>query len=480
MTDRLDVVIVGAGVAGIAMAAQLERAGVSSYAIIERANAIGGTWRDNTYPGAGCDVPSHLYCFSFAPNPDWSRKFAEQEEILAYLQSCVDRFGLRDKIRLSTTVERAEFDADGACWRIATSGGAVEARFLIAGCGQLGRPWTPPLEGLDQFEGTSFHSARWNHDLDLNALRIAVVGNGASAIQFVPRIAPLAKHITVFQRSAHWIVPKPDRAYAGLEKWLFRRFPFFQRLHRQQIYWQLEARFFAFQKGSAAGRYAKRMARAELERVSDPALRARLTPDYTVGCKRILISNDYYETLERPNVSVETQPIDRVHPAEITCGVANHPTDVIIFATGFATTEFLAGLDIVAEGRRLHETWRDGAEAHLGITVSGFPNMFLLYGPNTNLGHNSIIFMIECQVRYIIKCLAKLKRRGGRSIEVRADVQRRYNRGLQDSLGRLVWSADCSSWYKDDAGRITNNWASFAAGYWWHTRRVRISDFHVA
>lgn len=477
MSDSYEVVIVGAGIAGIAMAAQLEAAGVTSYIVVDKAAGIGGTWRANTYPGAGCDVPSHLYCFSFAPNPDWSRKFAEQSEILAYLEGCVDRFGIRAKLRLGTTVRGAEFDASEARWRIATSHGDLSARFFVVGCGQLGRPSTPRLAGLDRFRGATFHSARWDHDADLAGRKIAVVGNGASAVQFVPQIAPRAAHLTVFQRSAHWLVAKPDRAYVGLERFLFRHVPAVRRLHRYNIYWQLEARFLAFRRGSLLGRHAARAARRELDAVADPSLRDRLTPDYTIGCKRILISNAYYAALQRPNVSLETRPIDRVDETAVVCGGTPYPTDAIIFATGFATTEFLPGLDIRAGDQILHDAWRGGAQAHLGITVAGFPNMFLLYGPNTNLGHNSIIFMIECQVRHIIQCMATLRRRGQRSIEVRADVQRRYNEDLQEALGRSVWSGDCDSWYKNDAGRITNNWASFAAGYWWRTRRVELSDF---
>jgi cation diffusion facilitator CzcD-associated flavoprotein CzcO len=465
------------------MGIQLRKAGFSSFTIFEKSNDVGGTWLDNSYPGAACDVPSHLYSFSFERKPDWSRVFAPQAEIQAYFRRCAAKYGLLPHIRFGTEVEGASFDERAGVWRLRTAAGeSIEADVVVSGLGQLNRPHVPDLPGLASFEGTTFHSARWDHAHDLAGEDVAVIGNAASAIQFIPRIAPKAARLYVFQRTPNWTIARRDRAYSEREKRMFASVPGLERLYRWFIYLMLELRFFAFHEGSWLGRRMERSAREWLRsQVRDPALREALTPDYPVGCKRILISDDYYASLERPNVEVVTSPIERVTPRGIaTRDGRERPVDTLVFATGFETTSFLAPLGIEGlGGRKLQEVWRDGAEAYLGIAAAGFPNLFMLYGPNTNLGHNSILFMIECQVSYVVRCLRELARRDLAWLDVRADVQERYNRELQERLRKTAWAAGCTSWYKTEAGKITNNWSGFTLDYWRRTLRPDWSAFHA-
>lgn len=476
-----DVAILGAGAAGVCMAIRLRQAGIHSFTVYEKSQRVAGTWRDNTYPGAACDVPSHLYCFSFEPNPGWSRKFSGQPEIRAYLEHCVDKYRLAPHLRLGTEIAGARFDDAAGLWRLRSSAGDERAaRILVTATGQLNRPRVPALPGLDQFAGQWFHSARWNHDRDLSGRRVAVIGNGASAIQFIPQIAPVTGRLHVFQRSASWIVPRLDREHGRVERWLFEHLPGAMRLYRGSLYWALEARFLALLTGSPVARWVERRATAHMEaHIADPGLRARLTPDYPIGCKRILISDDYYPALARPGVEVVTSPIDRVtRDGIVTADAVVRAVDTIVFATGFETTRFLAPIRIEGrDGRTLEQVWRDGAEAYLGVAVSGFPNLFLLYGPNTNLGHNSIIFMIECQVHYVLRCIEALARRRLSHIDVRDQAMAEYNAALQRDLERTVWGAGCTSWYKTASGKLTNNWSGFTVDYWRRTRRPDLAAF---
>jgi cation diffusion facilitator CzcD-associated flavoprotein CzcO len=460
------------------MAMRLKRAGHDDFTIIERSSGVGGTWHDNRYPGAACDVPSHLYSFSFAPKSDWQHKFARQPEIESYLQRCVEQYGLAKHLQLGTEVERAEHDERG--WRIHTSRGEVAADVLISGTGQLNRPYTPMLPGLDSFTGTAFHSARWNERFDLRGKRVVVIGNGASAAQFVPEIAPHVRQLTILQRTPSYVIARKDRAYTAVEKQLFRYLPLWRRVYRSWVYWNLESRFTALFQNSVMGKVVTWLALRHLrQQVADPALRATLTPAYPVGCKRIVVSDDWYLALQRDNVSIVTAPIDRVvGDAVVTADGRSHPTDAIIFATGFETTRFLAPTRIVgAGGAELTEVWRDGAEAHRGVAVSGFPNLFLLYGPNTNLGHSSILFMIECQTRYIVACIDELGRRRARWLDVKREAMGRSNAELQHALAHTTWAADCHSWYKTDAGKITNNWSGSTTQYWWRMRKPNFAEF---
>jgi cation diffusion facilitator CzcD-associated flavoprotein CzcO len=481
-SPTVSIAILGAGLSGLCMGIQLKKAGISSFTLFEKTGQVGGTWRDNIYPGAGCDVPSHLYCFSFEPKADWSRKFAEQPEIQRYLERCAAKYGLLPHIRFNTEIEGARFDEGEGLWRIRSRAGEeITANVLITASGQLSRPRIPKFAGLDSFEGTRFHSARWDHAHDLAGETVAVIGNGASAVQLIPRIAPVAKKLYAFQRTASWVMPKGDRAYEPWERWGFRRLPFVASLYRDFIYWNLESRFFALFQGSWLGKKVEELATEHLHsQVRDPRLRSVLKPDFPVGCKRILISDDYYPALQRPNVEVVTSPIERVTQGGIiTSDGRVRPVSTIIFATGFETTSFLSPVQIEGlSGRPLADAWRDGAEAYLGVTVSGFPNLFMLYGPNTNLGHNSIIFMIECQVQYIVRCIQELARRHLSYLDVRRDAMDRYNTELQRDIAKLSWAAGCSNWYKTASGKITNNWSSFTVAYWWRTRRPDLGAFH--
>ena len=475
------VIIIGSGFGGLCMAIQLRRAGISAFTILEKADGIGGTWRDNTYPGAACDSPSVLYCFSFEQKTDWSRKWAPQPEILAYIEHCARTYDLMPHVRLNTEVAEARFDADAAVWRVRTTGGeTLEAEVLVSSVGQLNRPSYPHLPGLDRFRGVSFHSARWEHQHELGGKNVAVVGNAASAVQFVPQIQPQAKRLTVFQRSPNWMIPKRDRLYGEREKRLLGRSRLLARLYRWFLWATYEIRFPVFRQNRFMSRVLAKAAEKDMRgRVADAELQRALVPDYPVGGKRILISDDYYEALGRPNVDVVTSPIDHVtEDAVVTRDGRTIPADVVILATGFETTTFLVPMRIVGpDGRTLEDVWKAGAEAYLGMTVAGFPNFFMLYGPNTNLGHNSIIFMLECQVRYVMSCLAAMQERDLASLDVRPETMAAYNVQLQTVLDRSVWARTEKSWYKRADGRITNNWSGTTAAYWWRTRRVDLDDY---
>jgi cation diffusion facilitator CzcD-associated flavoprotein CzcO len=475
------VAIIGAGFSGIGLAIRLKQAGFHDFTIFEKADAVGGTWRDNTYPGAACDSPSFLYCFSFEPKTDWTLKWSEQPEILAYMEQCVAKHGLAPHLRLGSEVTRARFDAPTGTWSLETSDGRQEAfDVLVSGVGQLNRPATPELPGFARFAGASFHSARWDHGVALEGKRVGVIGNAASAVQFVPRIAEEVAHLSVFQRSANWMMPKRDHAYSEAWKQRFARHPWLARLYRWWIYLTFEATFPVFRGNRFLGERTREVALRELGKaVPDPLLRARLTPDYPIGGKRVLISDDYYPALQRDDVTLVTSGIEEVtEDGIVTAAGEHHPLDVLIFATGFETTGFLVPMKIEGlEGRNLERRWADGAEAYLGLTVPGFPNFFMMYGPNTNLGHNSIVFMIECQVRYILSALAGIERRDLKYLELRQEPMEAFNRDIQERLARTVWAAPDRSWYKNAAGRITNNWSSSTLRYWWRTRRADLASY---
>jgi cation diffusion facilitator CzcD-associated flavoprotein CzcO len=454
------VAIIGAGFGGLCMGIQLQRAGITTYTIFEKAGGVGGTWRDNTYPGAACDVPSHLYSYSFEQRHDWTRRYPRQREILAYLEHCADKYGVRPHLRLNTEVTAATFDEQANRWRVTTADG--EDRMfdvVVSGVGQLNRPRLPDIPGISTFEGAGFHSARWDHDHDLAGRRVAVIGNGSSAAQFIPRIARAAGHLDVYQRTPNWVIPKMDGEYGPRERLAFQRLPLLQTANRERIYRFIEGLVFPVVVGGWSRRVITKRAQDHLrQQVRDPELRAKLTPTYPIGCRRIVIDSDFYPALTRPNVDVVTDPITRIVPNGIeTAGGDVREADTIIYATGFRTTDFLAPIEITGrEGRRLHEVWKTGAEAYLGVAVPHFPNLFLLYGPNTNLGHNSIIIMIESQVRYIMGCLPLLSARG--PMEVRQAAMDAWRRTLDHAMARTVWEASCRSWYKNAAGRVTNNW----------------------
>ena len=462
-------VLIGAGFAGLGMAIALRKAGIEDFVILEKSDEVGGVWRDNRYPGAACDVPSHLYSFSFEPNPRWSRVFATQPEILDYLRHCARKYDLARHLRFGCELASARFDDEAGRWHLTLRDGRIlSATTLVSGVGQLSRPVTPAIPGLETFAGPSFHSARWDPALELGDRRVAVIGTGASAIQFVPAIAPRVRSLDVFQRSPAYLMTRPDRAYSRLEKAIHAHVPGAMRLHRLWIYAKYESRALAFTRFHGLLKLAvtapfQRMLRRQ---VADPALRGRLTPDYPVGCKRILLSNDYLATLVQPHVTLHTEGIDRIVPeGVVTRDGRLHPADVIIHGTGFAATEFLSPMAITGrDGIDLNEAWRRGAAAYLGITVPGFPNFFMLYGPNTNLGHNSIVYMIESQIAHVMRCLRALRRTGAERIEPDERRFGDYNRQLQARLRRSVWIG-CHSWYVDADGHNSTNWPGFTLTY---------------
>jgi cation diffusion facilitator CzcD-associated flavoprotein CzcO len=481
----VDVLVVGSGFAGLGMAIRLKQAGAADFVVLERAGEVGGTWRDNTYPGAACDVPSHLYSFSFAPHPDWSRSFSGQPEIQAYLERCADRFGVRPHIRFGSELADARWDGDDARWHVTTTAGtAFRARFLISATGALSDPAVPDLPGLERFGGTTFHSARWDHGHDLVGESVAVIGTGASAIQFVPQIQPRAGRLYVFQRTPPWIVPRWERTFTRAERWMFRHLPATQRLARSGIYWGREAYVLGFAFDPRLLRPAERLARGHLKRqVPDPALRAKLTPDYKIGCKRILISNDYYPSLGQPNVEVVTDGIAEIGSRSIvTTAGAEHPVDTIIFGTGFHVTDIPVAARIRGRGGVvLRDHWREGMSAYRGTTVSGFPNLFLLVGPNTGLGHTSQLVMIEAQIAYVMDALRHLEAAGsGSTVEVRPEALREWNRHIEEAMGSTVWTTGCSSWYLDEHGRNSTLWPGFTWKFRRATERFDPAAYHFA
>jgi cation diffusion facilitator CzcD-associated flavoprotein CzcO len=443
MTPRI--AIIGAGFGGLCMAIRLERAGIRSYTIFEKAGGLGGTWRDNTYPGAGCDIPSHLYSYSFEKYASWTRRYPDQPEILGYLEHCADKYHVRPRIRFNSEVTEAVFD--GARWQVTASGVTEAFDVLVMAVGQLNKPKLP-----------DFHSARWDHSHDLTGRRVAVIGSGSSAAQLIPPVAERAEHLTVFQRTPNWVIPKPDAVFHPVVRLAFRFVPGLQRAYREYIYRYAEATLYpALARGWSEDLLRKRALNHLHNQVKDPELRARLTPDYPPGCKRVIIDSRFYPALTRPNVTVVTDKIVRIVEQGVQTTEAVHEVDTIVYATGFRTTEFVAPIRVTGRGGLdLAERWADGAEAYLGIALPGFPNMFLLYGPNTNLGHNSIVFMLECQVNHIMNTLPHLT--GGRRLEVRPEVMDAWRRRLDEVMARMVWQDGCRSWYKTADGRVTNNW----------------------
>jgi cation diffusion facilitator CzcD-associated flavoprotein CzcO len=482
--ETTSVAIVGAGFGGIGLGIRLQQAGIESFTILEKADGVGGVWRDNTYPGLTCDIPSHLYSFSFEPNHEWSRRFPRQPEILDYLERCVDKHRLRGRLRLGTEVTSARFDAETGRWRLELAGGdAIEANVLVTATGQLSRPAYPSIPGLRHFGGKLFHSARWDHGYHLAGKRVGVVGTGATAIQIVPEIAPRVERLDLFQRSAPWVVPKPDRAYRPRERALYRRLPWLQALSRLRVHLLYEL----LSLGFAGRRWIHRPLELGYERslrreVADPELRARLLPDYPLGCKRIVLSNEWLATLTRPNVAVVSDPIAEIVPDGIAMESGElRELDAIILATGFASRDFLAPMAVTGiDGADLNAAWRDGAEAYLGLAVAGFPNMFMLYGPNSNLGTGSIVYMLESQIRYVVGAVLELQRTGARYLDVHRDVHASFNAELQRRLAGTVWTAGCSNWYVTESGKVTNNWPGVAFEYRRRTRRFRIADYRVA
>jgi cation diffusion facilitator CzcD-associated flavoprotein CzcO len=479
--ETADVLIIGTGFSGLCMAIKQQDDGNRDFLILDEAQEVGGTWRDNHYPGCACDIPSHLYSLSFAPKADWSRMYPSQPEIFAYMRDVAARFGLRDKIRFGAKMQAAAWDDARAVWVVRTQDGRhFEGRVLACGMGGLHVPLIPEYPGHARFAGPRFHSAAWDHGVDLTGKRVAVIGTGASAIQFVPEVAKQAGQLYLFQRTPPWIIPRPDYAFSEAQLRRLKN-PLFRRLFRTWIYILQEIRAPAFLGSKRLAAAGQKMARDHLARqIRKPALRQALMPDYTMGCKRVLLSNDYYPALSRENAEVVTRSISEIRPdAIVTQDGRVREVDVIIYGTGFHTTDSLSALDITGRnGVTLREVFSGGMHAYWGITVPGFPNLFLMMGPNTGLGHNSMVLMIEAQVRYSMSVLRGLRAKGWRAADVRADMEAAFNTKLQGRLARTVWqTGGCRSWYQDENGKNTTLWPGYTFSYVWGTRKAKLGEY---
>ncbi len=473
MSGRPSVAVVGGGFGGVGAAVMLKREGYEDVAVFEKGERVGGVWQHNTYPGAACDIPSHLYEYSFAPNR-WSRRYAPQVEIQAYVEGVARRFGVLDRVRTGTEVRGASWDEERCKWQLETSAGPHEADLLVTACGQLSVPQTPPIPGLEAFEGPAFHTAEWRHDVHLASKRVAVVGSGCSAIQVVPAIQPEVARLDVYQRSPGWTLPKMDFEYSPRAQSLFKRFPALRRLDRASV--------FAFQEFAAAALTHKRwllpvlraIGRRQINSaISDPELRRKVTPSDEFGCKRIMLTDEWYPTLTEPNVELVAERIEAVTPGGIrdASGV-ERPTDAIVLATGFASHDFVAPMEIVgAGGCTLAEEWGEVARAYLGLSVPGFPNMFLLYGPNTNGGSGSVVNTLECGIGHVLAALREMERSRASRIEIRREAAEGFDRELHSALANTVWHSGCTNWYVDENGNDPSNWP-----WTWSAYRRRTRD----
>lgn len=475
------IAIVGAGLSGLCLAIELKRVGIHSFVLFEKADDLGGTWAQNIYPNAGCDVPSYLYSYSFRQKTDWKDKYARQPEILSYIRECAEHYHVTPHIRFRTSILRASFDEEDSSWHVESSDGRTERfDFFVSAIGQLSQPYTPDFAGLESFQGTQFHSAEWDESFDPTDKTIAVIGSGASAIQFVPIISKAATKVLLFQRSPNWVDTLNNYSYRQWTKKLFRRIPFAMTLYRFWIFFNLERRFLAFRRGKPTSWLYTKWLRFRLRRQLSEPLRSKMTPNFPAGCKRILLSDEYYDSIKRDNVLLIPFPLDRFTSDAVIARETSHSVDTVIFATGFKTSRMFASMEIVGRNKRtLEEAGQGEARSYLGILQAGFPNFFMLYGPNTNLGHNSIIFMIECQARYIRTCIQYAISKKLRSMEVKEDVAVRYNKMVERRLDKTVWNADCGSWYKTDDGKIINNWCGTALEYWFRTKKVDLSKLRI-
>ncbi|GAC1533094.1 MAG: NAD(P)/FAD-dependent oxidoreductase [Candidatus Velthaea sp.] len=477
-----EVIIVGSGFAGLGMAIRLKQARIP-FIVLERAAEVGGTWRDNTYPGCACDIPSTLYSYSFEPNPAWTRVYPRQSELLDYLRRCAHKYNVRTHIRFNTELHEARYDEASATWEVRTAAGdTLVSRVLISAMGPLSKPNVPAFAGRERFTGAAFHSAQWDSSIDLRGKRVALIGTGASAIQIAPEIAPHVEHLTLFQRTPPWIVPRADVPIDARRRRLRRWLPGYGWFIRKCLYWFLEIRAYGFTVNPKVLQQQEKLAlRSMRKRVRDPELQAKLTPSYRMGCKRVLISDDYYPALNRPNVTLVTQRIAEFGADGIaTDDGTEYPADVVIFGTGFRATDGTRPVHIYGRsGVELNDAWRNGMEAYLGTSIAGFPNFFTIIGPNTGLGHNSMVLMMEAQYRYILDTLRFMRRKRLRAFDVRSAVQQAFNIRLQARMKRTVWSSGCASWYIDARGKNTTLWPGFTSAYRWLTRRFRPEHYHL-
>lgn len=471
----LEVAVIGTGFSGLGMAIRLKKDGVKDFAVFEKAADVGGTWRENTYPGCACDVPSHLYSFSFEQKPDWTRAFATQPEIHSYLKDVTDKHDLLPHIRYGHQLSGADFDDDKNQWQLRFANGKeVCAKNVVLGIGGLHIPLTPEFEGAENFKGDVFHSAEWQHDVDLSGKRVAVIGTGASAIQIIPAIADKVEKLYSFQRTAPWVMPKPDREYSENEKMLFARVPFMQKLSRSLMYNQHEVRFIAFRYAKPLLKGMELVARHNINKsIKSRALRRKVTPRFDMGCKRVLISNDYYPALAKRNVDVVTARIGQFTENGIKdSGGTEYEVDVIIYATGFKTVDAIAQMNFKGRnGVSIQQAWASGAESYMGIHTAGFPNAYFLMGPNTGLGHNSMVYMIESQIQYVADALAQAREQNWSMVDVKPEQQRDFVGRVQGAMKSTVWASGCQSWYLDDKGQNWTLWPGFTFAYRAMTRR---------
>ncbi|MBT2383142.1 NAD(P)/FAD-dependent oxidoreductase [Streptomyces sp. ISL-11] len=484
MTEHVRVAVIGSGFGGLGAAVRLRREGVTDFVVLERAGSVGGTWRDNTYPGCRCDVPSHLYSFSFAPNPEWPRNFSGQPHIRAYLERVADTFGLRPHLRFHSEVHSARWDAERLLWELDTASGPLTADVVVSATGPLSEPKVPDVPGLADFPGKVFHSARWDHDYDLRGKRVAVIGTGASAAQIVPAVQPDVRHLTLFQRTPPWVLPRADRRITAAEQWLHAKAPLTRVLRRQLLWAIRELQVSAFTKHPELLGLLESLARSHLRKaVKDPALLAELTPDYRIGCKRILLSNDYYPALARPNVDVVSSGLAEVRGSTLVAADGREAeADAIVFGTGFRVTDMpIAERVTGAGGTTLAEEWKDGMAALRGTSAAGFPNFLTIIGPNTGLGNSSMILIIEAQLNYLADFMRQLDTLGGRAaLDARPSAVGVWNRGLQTRMRRTVWNTGgCDSWYLDAEGRNTVVWPGTTSEFRKVTRRVDLTEYQV-
>lgn len=480
---KKDIVIIGTGFSGMGAAMKLRDSGREDFVVLEKAHDVGGTWRDNTYPGCECDIPSHMYSFSYELNTEWSKSFSGQEEIWAYMRKVADEKGIRPYITFGVEVTGAAWDDARKVWTVRTKDGEdYEARVVIAGVGGLHIPNVPDILGADTFAGPKFHSAQWDHNVDLAGKKVVVIGTGASAIQFIPIIAKEVGHLTVFQRTPAWVLPKKDKPTPEWRKKVFAKVPGAQRAYRNALYWALEARAVGFNGHVKILPVAEKIVKRYLaKKVPDAELRAKLTPDYRLGCKRVLQSNTYYPTFLRDNVTLSTDGVaEIVKDGVIDANGVKHEADIIIYGTGFHVIDAFDYLDVTGKGGvNLAEQFREhGTETYMGMTINRFPNLYFMLGPNTALGHNSVVFMIEQQTKFIVKMLDEMDNRGAVAAEATLGAQTEFNKEIQKLVEKGIWTqGGCTSWYLDSQGKNRTIWPKFTFQYWWETRKVETKDF---
>lgn len=476
------IAIIGAGFGGLATAIQLLKRGIKDFVILEKATDVGGTWRENQYPGAACDVQSHMYSLSFAPKSDWTKRYAEAPEIFQYIQDLIQEYNLKKFIQFDTEVISTRFDEQAHAWEISIKNqSALHSQFLIFASGPLHIPQIPKIKGIEKFKGEVFHSSSWNHAYDLNGKRVASIGTGGSAIQYTPEIAPKTKQLYVFQRTAAWVIPRDERAYNALDKKLFAQYDWFRKLHRARLYWSNESRVVPIVKPQMM-RLGQKLAEAFIRfQVKDKEIAKKLTPDYTMGCKRILVSNRYFPTFNRKNVELVTDSIQEItENAIVTKDGQVREIDCLIYGTGFITDPRIYLKDFKCYGENgieLKEAWKEGAESYYGISTKGFPNLFQLLGPNTVLGHNSVIFMIESQVNYILQLIEAVEKSKTKAIVVKDVVQEEFNRKIQEKFAGTVWQSGCVSWYQQEGGKNFSLWPSYTWKYWLETKNANLADY---